>query len=88
MQLARAVRVKTEAGELSVLSPADSVLSKLVWFRDGGEVSDQQWRDILGVLRVNASTIDLADLREWARRLQILPLLEKAFQQCGSSRPR
>jgi hypothetical protein len=87
-QLARVVRVKTDAGQLDVLSPADSILSKLVWFRDGGEVSDQQWRDILGVLRVNASTLDLADLREWALRLQVLPLLERALLQCGLSLPR
>jgi hypothetical protein len=86
-QLARAVRVKTAAGELNVLSPADSVLSKLVWFKDGGEVSDQQWRDILGVLRVNASTLDLKDLREWALRLQVLPLLEKALAG-ATARPR
>jgi hypothetical protein len=87
LQFARAVRVETGAGQLSVLSPADSVLSKLVWFKDGGEVSDQQWRDILGVLRVNASTLDVADLRDWALRLQVLPLLEKALLASGLQRP-
>jgi hypothetical protein len=77
-QLARAVRVKTDAGELNVLSPPDSVLSKLIWFRDGGGVSDQQWRDVIGVLRVNE--VDLADLRAWALRLGLQDLLEKALR--------
>jgi hypothetical protein len=77
-QLARAVRVETGAGELNVLSPADSVLSKLIWFRDGGGVSDQQWRDVIGVLRVNE--LDLLDLRAWALRLGLEDLLEKALR--------
>jgi hypothetical protein len=79
VQLARAVRVKTDAGDLNVLSPADCVLSKLSWFRDGGGVSDQQWRDILGVLRANE--LDVADLRAWAARLDLQGLLEKALKE-------
>ncbi|HEX4383019.1 MAG TPA: hypothetical protein VH083_08730 [Myxococcales bacterium] len=77
-QDALADAMRSGAGALNVLSPADSVLSKLSWFRDGGGVSDQQWRDVIGVLRVNE--VDLADLRAWALRLGLQELLEKALR--------
>lgn len=32
-------------------SPEDVVLAKLEWYRQGGHVSDRQWRDILGVMK-------------------------------------
>jgi hypothetical protein len=35
-----------------VASPEDTVLAKLQWYRQGGGVSDCQWTDVLGVLKV------------------------------------
>jgi hypothetical protein len=35
-----------------VATPEDTVLAKLAWYRLGDEISDRQWRDILGVLAV------------------------------------
>ena len=43
-----------------VTSPEDVILSKLEWYRLGGEVSDRQWRDILGVLKTRAGETDRA----------------------------
>lgn len=40
-------------GALWVTTAEDIVLQKLVWYRKGGEVSDLQWRDVLGVLKAN-----------------------------------
>lgn len=75
----RAAVVVGDAGEnLIVKSPEDSVLRKLLWYRDGGEVSDRQWRDIVSVLRVNVGRLDLGYLLEWAKRLQCSELLAKA----------
>jgi hypothetical protein len=34
---------------LMVKAPEDTILRKMLWFREGGEVSDRQWRDILGM---------------------------------------
>lgn len=34
-----------------VATAEDTILSKLAWYRLGGEVSDRQWNDILGILK-------------------------------------
>lgn len=61
-------------------SPEDTILSKLEGYRLGGEVSERQWRDILGVLKTRAGELDLAYLRQWAGELTIYDLLERALQ--------
>ena len=30
---------------LMVKAPEDTILRKMLWFREGGEVSDRQWRE-------------------------------------------
>jgi len=62
-------------------SPEDTILSKLEWYRLGGEVSDLQWRDILGVLKTRAGELDLDYLRKWAVELKIGYLLERALKE-------
>jgi len=64
-----------------IVSPEDIVLAKLEWYRLGGEVSDRQWRDILGVLKTRAGELDLAYLRKWADELKISDLLERALEE-------
>jgi len=54
------------------------VLRKLLWFRDGGEVSDKQWRDIVSVLQISAEKMDQTYLTTWASRLNLGELLERA----------
>jgi hypothetical protein len=65
-------------------SPEDTILSKLEWYRMGGEVSDHQWRDILGVLKTKAGDIDLEYLNQWAKELKVSDLLERALIQATS----
>jgi len=64
-----------------VTSPEDTILAKLEWYRLGGEVSDRQWRDILGVLKTRAGELDLDYLRKWAGELQVSDLLEQALKE-------
>jgi len=64
-------------------SPEDTILAKLEWYRMGGEVSDRQWRDILGVLKVRAGALDLDYLRKWASELQVRDLLERVLKEAG-----
>jgi hypothetical protein len=62
-------------------SPEDTILAKLEWYRIGGEVSERQWRDILGVLKTRANALDFDYLRKWASELRVKDLLERALQQ-------
>jgi hypothetical protein len=59
-------------------SPEDTLLHKLVWFRLGDEISDRQWGDVLGVLRVQGERLDQAYLDAWATSLGVADLLERA----------
>lgn len=59
-------------------SAEDILLHKLVWYRDGGEVSERQWKDVLGILRVQASRLDVAYLDRWAPTLGVADLLASA----------
>jgi hypothetical protein len=81
LRLQRAVASPVGNGALMVLRADDIVLSKLAWYRDGGNVSDQQWRDILGVLRVSGSRIDRDYLEQWAKELGLAGLLRRALAE-------
>lgn len=66
-----------------VASAEDTVLTKLEWYRKGGEVLDRQWLDVLGVLKVQGELLDLVYLRRWATMLGVADLLERALAQAG-----
>lgn len=63
----------------SFATPEDTILAKLEWYRLGGEVSDQQWRDILGVLKTRHDVLDLDYLHRWAAQIGVDDLLERAL---------
>jgi hypothetical protein len=69
--------------QLWIKTPEDTVLRKLLWYREGGEVSDKQWRDIVGVLRVGVPELDVAYFDDWALRLGITGLLARARADGG-----
>lgn len=70
-----------------VASPEDMVLQKLIWFRMGGGVSDRQWGDITGMLKVQAEKLDYAYLRRWANTLGLSELLNQALSDSGIELP-
>lgn len=70
------------APHVLVASAEDTVLAKLEWFRRGGETSERQWWDIVGVLRVN-SAVDTEYMRRWSAELGVSDLLVQALAQAA-----
>ena len=69
----------------NVASPEGTILNKLEWYKMGGGVSDRQWNDIQGVLKVRGTTLDMGYLRRWAAVLDVSDLLERALSEAGLS---
>lgn len=62
----------------------DIILAKLEWFRAGGENSERQWRDILGVIDLQSDRLDFEYLQKWAVQLGLQDLLQRAIQASDS----
>jgi hypothetical protein len=69
---------------LVMATPEDTVIHKLLWYRKSGEVSERQWSDILGVLRVQGASLDGSYMREWATKTGVLDLLQRAVNAPGA----
>ena len=64
-------------------APEDIVLEKLRWYEKGGRVSDRQWYDVQGVLKVQTGSLDMDYLQRWARELGVADLLHRAMEEAG-----
>lgn len=82
--LARRKRIRlSDSSEkpFCVVSPEDIVVLKLRWYARSGCVSDRQWDDILGVLRVQGESLDFQYLKVWSRKLGVDELLQRAISE-------
>jgi hypothetical protein len=76
---ARSIRLgPTSKRAVATTSAEDILLQKLVWFRDGGEVSELQWRDVVALARMLVGELDWEYIASWAAQLGVTPLLERA----------
>ena len=78
-------RLPADLTEVGLPGPAshiataeDMILEKLNWYRQGGGVSERQWNDILGLLRVRKGRLDHDYLDRWAPYLKVQDLLARA----------
>jgi hypothetical protein len=78
-QLERRQRVTVAGRTIHVHPPEDILLQKLRWYRKGGEVSDRQWRDILGIITVQGPHLDREYLTLNAPILGVADLLARAL---------
>ncbi len=82
---AQEIEVTFDAGTstMAMSSPEDIILQKLKWYVIGNQVSERQWLDVLGVLKVQATHLDLDYLKYWASHLNLSELLGKALEESG-----
>lgn len=64
--------------QIPIATAEDTLLSKLSWYRKGGDVSEKQWADVLGILQLRGSELDQAYLDKWADYLDVAELLRRA----------
>jgi len=80
----RTVLATEPLAEAVVATAEDTLLAKLEWYRMGGEASERQWRDVMGILMIQAENLDLHYLRRWAGELKVADLLEKAITESAA----
>ena len=72
-----------DASEFYFSSPEDIILNKLQWYEIGNRISERQWLDVIGVIKVQHKNLDDGYLRKWGKDLGLLDLLIKAFHEAG-----
>ncbi|MGD1855821.1 MAG: hypothetical protein ACFB2W_16395 [Leptolyngbyaceae cyanobacterium] len=67
--------------QIYLASPEDVILNKLRWGKRSQ--SEKQWRDVLGVLKVQGTGLDFDYLQEWAEKLGLGDDLHRAMGAAG-----
>ncbi|MHC4468318.1 MAG: hypothetical protein ACYSUZ_02925 [Planctomycetota bacterium] len=67
--------------DVYVLSPEDSILSKLEWSK--GRQSETQYKDALGVLITQKDSLDFDYIKKWAIELGIDDALNNLLEEAG-----
>ena len=73
-------------GGLYFISPKDIILNKLRWRLRSQ--SEKQWRDVMGILKVQGERLDFEYLWEWAGKLGLSDELERVCGEAGINPPK
>lgn len=79
-------RVEETQSSFYVCSPEDTILQKLVWLNLSQGQSQKQWRDILGVLKLQGERLEFSYLGLWSEKLGVKERLQQAMIESGLSR--
>lgn len=80
-QLERRWFLEVGGRQLPVCSAEDIIVQKLSWFEEGGRVSERQWRDALGVVRVRERDLDRTYLERHAEARGVAKLLAELLAE-------
>lgn len=69
--------------ELFLASAEDIILQKLHWYQLGEGISERQWNDALGVIRVQGERLDFSYLIRVAKHLAVADLLTQALDEAN-----
>lgn len=70
-----------EGGRVHVATPEDTIVAKLEWAREGE--SERQLRDVVGILELRSSALDLAYVERWVHELGLTTLWHRARHESG-----
>ena len=72
-----------KSSEFYFSSTEDIILNKLKWYEMGNRISERQWLDVLGVIKVQENSLDKEYLKSWAEKIGVFKLLFDAFQEAN-----
>ena len=70
-------KVGEEPLRFDVVTAEDAILTKLVWYRLAGEVSERHWNDARAIVQVQGGRLDEAYLHKWSVQLGVADLLDR-----------
>jgi hypothetical protein len=73
-----------QSSKFCFASPEDIIINKLAWYQMGNRISERQWLDIIGVIKIQGKSLDKQYLKKWAIELKLIELLKKAFIDAGA----
>jgi len=65
--------------QVSVISAEDILLAKLLWYQEGGNVSERQWNDLVNLVLAQGDRLDRQYLALQAKRFGVDDLLVHLF---------
>jgi hypothetical protein len=74
-----------DGAQLWLCTAEDMILQKLVGFQMSANESQKQWRDVLGMLKLQGEKLDFTYLRTWAKALGLASELSTALDEAGLS---